>query len=132
VKKYFTKEDVDALLPRLTLTVRAIMDAHEALRAVEADLEAEQQRISIAGGGTIDRPAWQRAREAISRRTGEIEHGVREITALGGAPKDLSMGLVDFPGLRDGKEVNLCWRYGETSVEHWHGLDEGYAGRKRL
>lgn len=132
MKKYFTKEEVDALLPGLGPTVRAIMEAHAALRALQADLEAEQQRIALAGGGTIDRPAWRRAREAMARWAGEVERGVRGVAALGGIPKDLSIGLVDFPGLRDGKEVNLCWRYGEASLEHWHGLDEGYAGRKRL
>jgi len=132
VKKYFTKDEVDALVPRLTETMHAIMDAHTEVRALEADLEAEQQRISTSGGGTIDRQAWRRARAAIGRRTEEIERGVRAIAALGGVPKDLSIGLVDFPGLRNGKDVNLCWRYGETSIEHWHGLDEGYASRKPL
>ena len=42
------------------------------------------------------------------------------------------MGLVDFLHLRDGREVNLCWRYGEERITHWHGLREGYAARKPL
>jgi hypothetical protein len=40
--------------------------------------------------------------------------------------------LVDFPHLRRGEEVNLCWKYGEREIRHWHGLDEGYSGRKPL
>jgi hypothetical protein len=55
-----------------------------------------------------------------------------EIQALGGVIKDLALGLVDFPHLREGRTVNLCWRYGEQRVTHWHGLDEGYAARKPL
>ena len=45
---------------------------------------------------------------------------------------DLSLGLVDFLHLRNGREVNLCWKYGEREIRHWHGLDEGYAARKPL
>jgi hypothetical protein len=46
--------------------------------------------------------------------------------------KDLALGLVDFLHVRDGREVNLCWRFGEDAVRHWHGLDEGYASRRPL
>ena len=61
-----------------------------------------------------------------------IRAGLEEIHRLGGVTKDLGLGLVDFPHLRDGREVNLCWRYGERRITHWHGLDEGYAARKPL
>ena len=46
--------------------------------------------------------------------------------------KDIDEGLVDFPALRDGEEILLCWRLGEDEITHWHGLEEGFAGRKRL
>ena len=46
--------------------------------------------------------------------------------------KDLDRGLVDFPALRDGEEVLLCWQVGEGEVAYWHGLEEGFAGRKPL
>ena len=52
--------------------------------------------------------------------------------ALGGVPKDLGLGLVDFPHLRRGQTVNLCWKYGEQEIRFWHGLDEGYTARKPL
>jgi hypothetical protein len=132
VKRYFTKAEIDALVPRLTETMRTIMDAHAALRALESTLQAEQERIAVAGGARIDPATWRRAREALRQRTAEIERGVGAIAALGGVPKDLAIGLVDFAGRRDGRDVNLCWRYGETSLEYWHDLDEGYAARKPL
>ena len=46
--------------------------------------------------------------------------------------KDLEMGLVDFPSLRGGQEIYLCWKLGEERIQYWHGLTEGYAGRKPL
>ncbi len=57
---------------------------------------------------------------------------VADLEALGGILKDLDMGLVDFPTLAGGSEVYLCWQLGEEGVRYWHGLDEGYAGRKPL
>jgi hypothetical protein len=51
---------------------------------------------------------------------------------MGGVTKDLTLGLVDFLHVRDGQEVNLCWKFGEDTVRHWHGLDEGYRSRRRL
>jgi hypothetical protein len=61
-----------------------------------------------------------------------VQEGLEAIQALGGVTKDLGMGLVDFPHLRDGRVVNLCWRHGEERITHWHGLEEGYARRKPL
>jgi hypothetical protein len=61
-----------------------------------------------------------------------VQQGLEQVQALGGVPKDLGLGLVDFIHLRNGREVNLCWRYGEGKITHWHGLDEGYSSRKPL
>ena len=80
----------------------------------------------------LDRGAWRAEKAGIERLTGEIQRGLEEIAKLGGAPKDLGLGLIDFLHLRGGQEVNLCWKYGEHEIRHWHGLDEGYAARKPL
>jgi hypothetical protein len=130
--RYFTPDEVDALIPALTGIVGAIMEAHRRVGELGGRLKAEQQRIALAGGGTVDRAAWQAATAEIEQRGAEIERGLARIVELGGRPKDLAIGLVDFPGLLDNDEVNLCWRHGETRVRFWHGLDEGYAGRKPL
>jgi hypothetical protein len=86
----------------------------------------------MTGGGTIDQPAWRAARERVDRGARDVQQGLEQVQALGGVPKDLGLGLVDFIHLRNGREVNLCWRYGEEKITHWHGLDEGYASRKPL
>jgi hypothetical protein len=51
---------------------------------------------------------------------------------LGVVVKDVNTGLVDFPSQRDGREVFLCWRYGEERVAYWHDLDAGVAGRQEV
>jgi len=131
-ERYFTVADVEALIPDLSRIMKRVMSAHAEVSAMQEGMQAEQQRIAMAGGGVLDRRAWRADKDKIERLTGEIRRGLAEIVELGGAPKDLGLGLVDFPHLRDGREVNLCWRYGEREIRHWHGLDEGYAGRKPL
>jgi hypothetical protein len=61
-----------------------------------------------------------------------IQEGLDAISALGAHPKDLDLGLVDFPAMIDGEEILLCWKYGEKSIGYYHGPSEGYAGRKPL
>jgi hypothetical protein len=131
-ERYFTVADVEALIPDLSRVMKHVMSAHAEVSATQERMQAEQQRIALAGGGVLDRRAWRADKDKIERLTGEIRRGLGEIVELGGAPKDLGLGLVDFPHLRGGREVNLCWRYGEREIRHWHGLDEGYAGRKPL
>ena len=131
-ERYFTPADVERLIPELTRIMNDVMTAHtEATRARER-LQAEKQRLSLAGGGLLDRAAWRADTEIVEQRVRRVRAGLDKVVRLGGVPKDLGLGLVDFPHLRDGAEVNLCWKRGEREVRHWHGVDEGYAARKPL
>ena len=131
-ERYFEPADVERLIPRLTRIMERVRAAHAAgLEAREA-LAAEQKRITLAGGVVVDQAAWKARAETLERCTADVRSGLEEIQKLGGVAKDLQMGLVDFRHLRGGREVNLCWRFGEERITHWHGLDEGYAGRKPL
>ena len=129
---YFEPDEVESLIPRLTEIMARVMAAHAEGREARAWLETEHQRITVAGGGIVDRAAWRTARERLERCTPLVQDGLQAIQALGGVTKDVEMGLVDFPHRRQGRVVNLCWRHGETRIGYWHGLDEGYATRKPL
>jgi hypothetical protein len=59
-----------------------------------------------------------------------LEQGVKGITGMGITLKDIDRGLVDFLGTRNGREIYLCWRYGEDDIEYWHELNSGFAGRR--
>jgi hypothetical protein len=128
----FTPAEVEALIPRLTQIMEPVMRAHREAVAIRERLRAEGQRISLSGGGVVDRVQWRRDTEVAERALRAVQGGLEEIQRLGGAAKDLGLGLVDFPHRRGGVEVNLCWKYGERAIRYWHGLDEGYAGRKPL
>jgi hypothetical protein len=57
---------------------------------------------------------------------------VSELEDLGVRVRDIDAGLIDFPAMRFGNTVYLCWRYGESDIEFWHGAEEGFNGRKSL
>ena len=131
-ERYFGPEEVERLIPRLAPIMESVMAAHAEGSEARAWLEREEQRITMAGGGVVDQAAWRTTRERLDRSVRTVQEGLGAIQELGGVTKDLGIGLVDFLHLRDGREVNLCWRYGEERITHWHGLGEGYAKRKPL
>jgi hypothetical protein len=130
--RYFSPGEVESLIPALTEIMARVMKAHAEAAGVKERLTTEQHHIALAGGALIDAEAWRAARAELENLTARVRAGLDEIVELGGVPKDVGAGLVDFRHLRDGRDVNLCWKYGERDIRWWHGLDEGYAGRKPL
>jgi hypothetical protein len=130
--RYFTPGEVDALLPRLAELTDTMIDRHRQAAELTRQLRAERERVQAAGGAVVDQRDWKARAERLDGLTIEVRAAVEAIAELGGAVKDLEMGLVDFPGLVDDTPVNLCWEHGEDAVRFWHGLDEGYAKRKPL
>ena len=108
------------------------MDAHGAAQRLRAELSEEQRRITMSGGALVEVDAWGERATRLGALTKQVQDGLAAVVKLGGMPKDLATGLVDFPFLLEGEEVNLCWRFGEKRIRFWHGLDEGFAGRKPI
>jgi hypothetical protein len=131
-ERYFSPGDVEALIPRLTEIVDRLRAAQAAVGEARARLQAEQQRLTLAGGGMLDQGRWRADQERMKGGIAHAKKAADEIHALGGVPKGIEEGLVDFPHLREGRVVNLCWKYGEARIRFWHGMDEGFAGRKPL
>ena len=100
-----------------------------------AGMAAKRARFvqRIAGNGGDFDPQEQRSLEEEFEREGAaVAACVAQLEELGVLVKDLDRGLVDFPALRNGEEVLLCWEVGEDEIAYWHGVDEGFAGRKPL
>jgi len=131
-ERLFTPAEVDELIPRLSELMERGIDRYRQAKDLERRLREEQGEIRVSGGGHIDQRDWKARAERLDGLGIEVRAVLREIAGLGGATKDLEVGLVDFPGRVDGETVNLCWKYGETTVAFWHGLDEGFAQRKAL
>jgi hypothetical protein len=102
----------------------------ERLRSARAQLSDEEAREALAeaapqnGGGEPGR--------VVSDAFLELQRSLGELQGMEVVLRDLERGLVDFPSMRDGREVYLCWEAGEDSIGYWHDVDAGYGGRQPL
>lgn len=131
-QRYFTAEEANELLPEVRLAAEELVEHRLAVRAVAA--KRAQLVTRIAGnGGDFDPQEPRELEEDFERETAAMVEAVERLERLGVIVKDADRGLVDFPALREsGEEVLLCWQVGEDEIAYWHGLEEGFAGRKPL
>ena len=130
-ERHFTPEEANALLGRVRPVAESLVAHRRAFTVAAARRARLTQRIS-GNGGDFDPQEPSELDEQLQREAEAVAGAVEELQALGVLVKDLDRGLVDFPALRDGEEVLLCWQVGEGEVAYWHGLEEGFAGRKPL
>lgn len=129
--RFFSLEEANRLIPVLEPLLAALADKKAELLAKQVELATLIKSASGARTqGGADRLV--RGKEELKFIAEEFNVSLHEVSALGCLLKDVDLGLVDFPTLRQGREAFLCWRRGEAAVGHWHGLDEGFAGRKPL
>ena len=123
----FTLDEAHSLLPVLESLLRTAINGKKLMEEVDAEMQALSHRIFVNGGTHVDvvplarRKAEQRAKDALA-----------EIDSIGVQVKDIDIGLLDFPCEVEGQIVLLCWKLGESGITHWHGTDEGFAGRKPI
>lgn len=129
--RYFTAEEANEAL----VDVRPLAEEMVEHRRALAELQARQAEFAgqIAGnGGDFDPAELREVQERMGEEATVIARCVTRIHEVGALVKDLDEGLVDFPARRGREEVLLCWRVGEEDVAYWHGLEEGFSGRKPL
>ncbi len=130
-KRHFTPEEANALLEEVRPAAEAVVEHRRAFTVAAARHARLVSRIA-GNGGDFDPQEPRELEEQVEREAEEIARAVERLDGLGVLVKDLDRGLVDFPALRDGEEVLLCWQVGEDEVAFWHGVEEGFAGRKPL
>ncbi len=128
MRKLFTLDDANRMLPLVRRIVEDLVRDHE-------KWQDKVNHFEIATvSSTPDRPdtmAELLQAEAL-RIAADIEGYVKELSELGVECKGLDAGLVDFPGEIDGESIYYCWKIGEPSVQYWHGVNAGFAGRQPL
>ena len=130
-QRYFTVEEANEAL----LEVRPLTEELVGHRRALVELQERQSAVTarIAGnGGNVEPHELEEVQEQLDEEVAGIARCVARIHEVGALVKDLDDGLVDFPATRDGRDVLLCWRLGEDEIGFWHGLDEGFSGRKPL
>jgi hypothetical protein len=131
-QKTFTLEEAHTLLPVLRALLKRAMDAKGLIERAEKELQDLKHRIMLSGGLMVDVPAVARGRAQRDKAFQEIKDTLAEIDSIGVQVKDIDIGLLDFPCSVDGEIVLLCWKYGEEKIGFWHGLEEGFRGRKPI
>ena len=130
--KRFTHAEAQSLLPQVGKLLREALSARSDYQDAERAVQEISERVMMMGGMIVDR---DRALETRQRRDGAatvLKGAVEAVHETGCLVKDLDIGLVDFPTLFNGVEVYLCWKLGEPAIEFWHGVDEGFRGRKPI
>jgi hypothetical protein len=129
-QKTFTLEEAHSLLPVLRSLIKRAMDDKGVIEAVEKELQDLKHRILLSGGLFVDVSMVARRRAERDKAFQDIKDTLAEIDAIGVQVKDLDIGLLDFPYVVEDEIVLLCWKYGEERIEFWHGMEEGFKGRK--
>jgi hypothetical protein len=129
----FTLEAVNALLPRLRTLMAQQMgrrsEIEERLEKLAKLVGAVPENIQV---DDRDPPSVRELKQDLVEHVNRYQSAWRELEDMGAVLKDPRSGLVDFYGQVDGERVWLCWKYGEDAVTHYHGLHEGYSGRKAI
>ena len=131
-QRYFTAAQATALVPFLTDAMSRLRDLYREARQAHR----EKELCRAVGEGPDGRLIMAVDYEAASRRFDEavsqMQRIIEEVHALGCQIKHIETGLVDFPARIGGQEVLLCWKLGEPAVRYYHGLEDGYAGRRPI
>ena len=130
--RFFTLEEARDLLPRVQSLLEEALESKSSYQDAEAWTNHFIRRVMTLGGVVVDRAPFQHNRDMQARSGERLKSALEEVQGLGILIKDLDSGLIDFPTLYRDKEVYLCWRLGEDNIEFWHGVNDGFAGRRRI
>jgi hypothetical protein len=130
--RFFTLEEANELVPSLQIEFGRIARARSELGPLIEALGGAEASVAILHEGGEAPPGKERDAERLRRLAEEITESLERVNELGCLVKDVELGLVDFYAMQDGEPVLLCWQFGEPAVTHWHGVDEGFAGRKPI
>ncbi len=128
--RYYTREEAEALLPQISVILRAIQQARAAMVECEDQLGALETRARGNGHHLAEKIG--QAQRDLAQHLQALRALAVELDDFDIELKDPETGLIDFLSLRDGREVYLCWKLGEKGIKFWHELDTGFSGRQPL
>lgn len=124
--KLFTVEEANSLLPSVRRIVESIQRSHRLLSHFQSAAKLAAEGAEFGGGGMPEGTKYAPMLVQLSVAANKLE-------SLGVQLKDFTQGLIDFPSMRDGRVVLLCWKADEgDEVEWWHDVEAGFAGRQPL
>src|SRR5918992_1771893 len=129
--RYFTLDEANAALAELGPLAEQMVEHRRELVEAQGRRAALGAQV-VTNGGDLTPSDFAEADEELEQSATALAQCIERIQAAGVLIKDLDRGLLDFPALRDNEEILLCWHVGEDEIRYWHGVEEGFAGRKPL
>jgi hypothetical protein len=126
----FTLDEAQSLIPVLESLLKRAIEGKRSAEEAESHLSSLAQRIYLSGGMRVNPVTVAQQRADLESHMNKVKESIAEIDAIGVQVKDLESGLLDFPFRLDEEVVLLCWKLGETSIEHWHTMESGFKGRQ--
>jgi len=124
-KRLFTLEEARSLVPDLRPRLQEMARIWSDLLPMQSEIRSLEERAQRGGGTLPATGEYLRHIEALNVHFAFLRKAGVEL-------KDLATGLVDFPSVREGRVVYLCWRMEEETVTYWHEVEAGFAGRRRI
>jgi hypothetical protein len=131
-ERYFNREEAEELLPLIEHSLLEARESKQKVEVLDRELSRATTEIMVLGGSLPPYGRLAANRSEREKMEEQLRVALNRILETGCLVKDLDEGLVDFPTLRGGEEVYLCWKLGEERIGFWHGIEEGFAGRKPL
>lgn len=122
--RYFNRDEANAVVRMIRPLLAEIMEIRQVILVRQPEVWPVVEKATGNGGS--------RAASELAQEFSRLDQLVREIHATGAILKDINTGLVDFLTNRDGRDVYLCWKYGEEDIAFWHEIDGGFGGRSPL
>ena len=122
--QYFTLQEANAALKTIRPWMGEMMQIRERVLAKQPEAWPAIEKSAGNGGN--------RALNELIDDFERFDALVHQIQDSGALIKDINIGLLDFPALKDGREVYLCWQYGEEDIQFWHEVEAGFAGRQPI
>ena len=129
--RHFTPEEANAALAEVRPLVAEMVEQRR-LHVTALERQEELEAHIRGNGGGIPPATLAAAADEVESEARELARTIDELLERGVEVKDIDEGLIDFPALRHGETVLLCWRLGEDEIRYWHTAEAGFAGRREL
>jgi hypothetical protein len=130
--RFFTLQQAEKLLPEVESALREAIALKSEYEEAEKERQNFSARIALLGGVSVDSAQLLDKKHRRESSALRLKEAIEKIQEFGCLVKDLDTGLIDFPTLLSGVEVYLCWKLGESGIHFWHGVEEGFRGRKSI
>ena len=130
--RFFTLSQAEKLLPQVESAIREAIARKSEYDQAETEWQSFSRRVMVSGGMQVDRSRLSEQKNRREAAALDVRNSIERVHEFGCLVKDLDNGLIDFPTLLNGQEVYLCWKLGENGIQFWHGVQEGFRGRKAI